>query len=364
MEYIDFLLPHNGVERLFFFIIFGMAILVAFWQGIVATEQNWEKNWDSNTPDDDSDDLHAEHGSVFELSEAISTPAEKLAEELPGICLIIGLFGTFLGLGVALQNASDIISSSKSIVNGNVDVQQMNKTMSDMMQQLTGLGAMFKSSIYGILCYLGFSFWQKFVKIEKKRLLFCIKKVNEETTTDEIHIALEGLTDAVSKLHGALESGISTNMVAAIDSGMLTINKNLEQNVSEMNSIAKKIEQSASQMGESFVSTANFTRKLKEISDNAKESFDSVAQSCIELNAEQKKYSKSVCNTQDNVVNSCKLLVDSVNSMNETMQEKFASFMGVIGNLSDCLVEADKKRASGFDKLSQDVFDGLKNVSA
>jgi hypothetical protein len=67
---------------------------------------NWEKNWRGGAR---INALDIEHGSIGELSHVVASGWERFASNMPGLLLIIGLLGTFLGLGLALDKASTIL---------------------------------------------------------------------------------------------------------------------------------------------------------------------------------------------------------------------------------------------------------------
>ncbi|AOY42385.1 hypothetical protein AOT82_6 [Psychrobacter sp. AntiMn-1] len=77
-----------------------LTIATVIWLLVSAKETNWEANWHGGDLDDDTNNFAGEHGSVQELSEAVATKAEKVAEIMPSMLLIVGLLGTFLGLGI------------------------------------------------------------------------------------------------------------------------------------------------------------------------------------------------------------------------------------------------------------------------
>ena len=118
---ITYLIPTSFFEFLFFLIIFGSAVVVALLVRKNANATAWEFNWQSGTikenedghghivcdcckgtgfdpenneaqcpkcsgvgmiavEDADKDDLHPEHGSVFELSDHVMTASEKCAD--------------------------------------------------------------------------------------------------------------------------------------------------------------------------------------------------------------------------------------------------------------------------------------------
>ena len=115
MEILNFLLPiHLSPFKIdilpgvFFVIIWGLFVFTIVRVYQTAKPENWENNWYGGNKNNKSKKMDAEHGSVMEISEAVATPAEKLADIMPGMILIIGLLGTFLGLGLALDKASSI----------------------------------------------------------------------------------------------------------------------------------------------------------------------------------------------------------------------------------------------------------------
>lgn len=119
-------------------------------------------------------DLDSEHGSVHDLSEAIATPAEKLAEVMPGILLILGLLGTFIGLGLALNNASALLTQASS-ASGDLDGMMLR-----LMDMLQGLGAKFKSSTWGICAFLLLRAGAAANGFDARRLRWVIGQVNQE----------------------------------------------------------------------------------------------------------------------------------------------------------------------------------------
>ena len=131
---------------LFFFTL----ILIVFLVTVISTKLNaktesWEKNWliDQNKK---ISKLDIEQGSVIDLSQLIATKSEKVADVMPGIILIIGLLGTFIGLGLALDKASSIL--------GSANPDSMNDSMAQLMGMMEGLGTKFKTSTWGLMAFL------------------------------------------------------------------------------------------------------------------------------------------------------------------------------------------------------------------
>lgn len=167
-EIIAFLIPGNDPIQLFFgglFLILIATTLIGVWRG--ATSESWEKRWNGNGQ---VDDLDVEHGSVNEISAAVASPGEKLADIMPGILLILGLLGTFLGLGIALNKASTILLEANA--GGGMD-----NAMANLMGMMEGLGTKFKTSTWGIMAFLLLKAWSARNGYEERRLRWCVGKM-------------------------------------------------------------------------------------------------------------------------------------------------------------------------------------------
>ena len=180
MEILSFLLPFHlspfkldVLPSIFFLVIWGVFFFTIFKVYQTAKPENWENNWYGGNKSNKSKKLDAEHGSVMEISEAVATPAEKLADIMPGMILIIGLLGTFLGLGLALDKASSILTGANALSN-------MDASMANLMQMLEGLGTKFKTSTWGLLAFILLKVILSKNGYEERRLRWSIEKVKSE----------------------------------------------------------------------------------------------------------------------------------------------------------------------------------------
>jgi hypothetical protein len=174
-DIVEFLTPGQEPIQITFFsiITLGVALsilLVSF----KANAKSWQRKWEGEALDASPTGLEVEHGSISELSQAVSTPAEKLASMMPGLLLIIGLLGTFLGLGLALDKASSILQSSGSSVGA------MDDSMQNLMAMMQGLGTKFKTSTWGIIAFILLKVWESWSGFEERRLTWCINKMKGE----------------------------------------------------------------------------------------------------------------------------------------------------------------------------------------
>lgn len=170
-ELISFILPNfaDPMQVGFLGIILSMMGYTIVSAHLAARPTSWERKWTRGTARTD-DDLDIEHGSVTDLWHAVATSSEKLAEVMPGMLLVVGLLGTFLGLGMALNHASSILSQSDAIVDG----------MDDLLAMLQGLGTKFKTSTWGIMGFVALKIWSEVTRFEEKRLAWVIDKVKVE----------------------------------------------------------------------------------------------------------------------------------------------------------------------------------------
>ncbi|WP_433977538.1 hypothetical protein [Erwinia sp. E_sp_B01_9] len=167
-----FLLPGNDAIQLTFFTLIALSILlcvILVWRN--ARQSNWQRNWQQEGNNGEQAGLTTEHGSVPELSHAVATNSEKMANIMPGMLLILGLLGTFLGLGLALDKASAILHNSGTSAGA------MDSSMQDLMDMMQGLGTKFKTSTWGIIAFLLLKGWEALNGFEARRLNWCIQRV-------------------------------------------------------------------------------------------------------------------------------------------------------------------------------------------
>ncbi|WP_350643167.1 hypothetical protein [Psychrobacter sp. HY3-MNA-CIBAN-0198] len=166
------------LSTIFVVSLITLTIATVVWLLTSAKEANWEANWYGGDLNDDTNNLAGEHGSVHELSEAVATKAEKVAEIMPSMLLIVGLLGTFLGLGIALNKASTVLAMA--------DTAGMDSAMTQLMGLMDGLGAKFKTSTWGILCFIILNLLFNIFGFQEKRLVWAVKKVREEAQAKEM----------------------------------------------------------------------------------------------------------------------------------------------------------------------------------
>ncbi|OCK45291.1 hypothetical protein BA766_19225 [Stenotrophomonas maltophilia] len=144
---VDFIKPDfsEPFQLAFFTIILGAAVatLVGVWR--TARPGNWKANWEGAGRGNTG--LDVDHGSFNDVCDAVATKPEKYAEIVPGLLLIFGLLGTFVGLGIALDSASSILRNANA-------QNALDGGMGNLLEMMGGLGTKFRTSTWGILGFL------------------------------------------------------------------------------------------------------------------------------------------------------------------------------------------------------------------
>lgn len=172
-DIVSFINPFGDMlSTVFVLLLVGLSIATIFFLLKSANEENWEKNWNGEHLEG-SASLDSEHGSVHELAEAVSTKSEQVADIMPSMLLVLGLLGTFIGLGIALNSASDVLAHANT--------SGMDNAMANLMSLMEGLGAKFKTSTWGLLCFITLNILFNVIGFKEKRLAWVIAKVKQET---------------------------------------------------------------------------------------------------------------------------------------------------------------------------------------
>ncbi|WP_323640534.1 hypothetical protein [Pectobacterium polonicum] len=199
-EFLAFLLPDFDIIQLMFGGVMLFLVLLTIVQlSRQANVKFWENKWQGNVSSESTDALDVEHGSVNEISEVVASPAEKMADIMPGILLILGLLGTFLGLGIALNKASDILIDANSA--------GMDSAMSNLMGMMEGLGTKFKTSTWGISAFLILKTWVAVKGYDEKRLRWCTQKMKAAFELSRQNKRIEH-EQAQQRLLDALQGGL------------------------------------------------------------------------------------------------------------------------------------------------------------
>ncbi|QMV73231.1 hypothetical protein HS961_10545 [Comamonas piscis] len=177
-DILSFLTPDFSdlLQASFFCVMLAMLVLTVACVSITASPRAWEKKWNRASNAKSGAAQGIDQGGVTDLFHIVATRPEKLAEVMPGMLLIVGLLGTFIGLGLALDKASSILGASSAM-----DAAGAADGLQNMLGMLKGLGTKFKTSTWGIAGFILMKVWSEVTQFEEKRLAWVIGKVKKES---------------------------------------------------------------------------------------------------------------------------------------------------------------------------------------
>lgn len=350
-----------------------LTIATVIWLLVSAKETNWEANWHGGDLDDDTNNFAGEHGSVQELSEAVATKAEKVAEIMPSMLLIVGLLGTFLGLGIALNKASTVLAMA--------DTAGMDSAMTQLMGLMDGLGAKFKTSTWGILCFIILNLLFNIFGFQEKRLVWAVKKVREEaqekermlnTKEVERHQIMidvlknidnssqkhsQTLIDTIRTLQeknskelnnsflifGQIRNDINNNSRLLIDS----FNKSQENNLVEYGRLFKQVQDSLDQNNN--VTTASSEKSIAELQKIA--SYNQATQKSMQDFVENTVHSMaSIGSSADKMALAATAVGSSAEGLNDVVENLRNELEGVMEMIKQDLSETINNMGNSFEE--------------
>ena len=219
-EVLDFLLPDFGdpIQVSFLCILLLMISSTIITTQLAAKPSSWKKKWHQGTLDDDSDALDIEHGSVTDLWHAVATTPEKVADIMPGMLLVVGLLGTFLGLGMALNHASNILGQPDAMSAGGAA-----NSMHDLLGLLQGLGTKFKTSTWGICGFVLLKLTSELTRFDEKRLAWVIEEVKKQIKQRKQHSVevevnkQQQLCEQMQSITNCVVNGLTKNVALLLE---------------------------------------------------------------------------------------------------------------------------------------------------
>ena len=402
-----FLLPQDNALQITFLVI--IVSLTAF--GFIATliearPSKWQKNWDAG-----GTGLDIDHGSVTDISYAVATWSENMANAMPGILLVIGLLGTFINLGLALNDASRLLGHANAL-----NPRNASSTMANIMGLLQGLGAKFKTSTWGIIGFLTLRSLNGLVGYDAKRLRWSIQKIKEElnvrkkTQNDgrqlrysqllseidragkELVYALMKQTSRLiaeqdrrhkeaseqqknsievaragfSELTNASRETVNLNRefssnVASVIEKMSVASKEMVVGAEKVGDAAVKLTASVSQVGIDISSILDTVRTdLKEaIADMSKASSNTLEKATTGLKDSSNEIKCAVEGMSGSTTTALQAIKDSIEEANKTQKTVSGEFLISSEHLNETVVETK----SLIERLGRDIQDGLSSVA-
>ena len=100
-----------------------------------------------------------------EISDAVATAPERWADVVPSLLLVLGMLGTFIGLGLALTDAAAVLGGADAL--------------GSLTPILEALGSKFKISTWGILAFLFLKIWAMLFPYDQARLAWSARTIRQ-----------------------------------------------------------------------------------------------------------------------------------------------------------------------------------------
>jgi len=248
---IDFIKPDfsEPFQLAFFAIILGAAVatLVGVWR--TARPGNWKANWEGAGRGNTG--LDVDHGSFNDVCDAVATKPEKYAEIVPGLLLIFGLLGTFVGLGIALDSASSILRNANA-------QNALDGGMGNLLEMMGGLGTKFRTSTWGILGFLLVKLVLAGMGRETQRQQWVIARMKLEM--DRARLAGEHLEEQRSQRMQDALSEVAVQMDGSLDQ---RLQQDRGLRLAHHESTADMMQQAVQALGLQFMAALDQDRSLR-----------------------------------------------------------------------------------------------------
>lgn len=385
VEFNSFITPDftDPLQTVIFSVIMLMIVASIFSAHVFARPESWEKKWNRGTPDDNTDDLDIEHGTVTDLWHAVATSPEKLAQIMPSLLMVVGLLGTFIGLGLALNSASNILGQP-----GSMSADAAANNMQDLLNLLQGLGTKFKTSTWGIAGFVFLKIWSETARLEEKRLTWVASKVKKEIETrkelqktndeikknelfEQISKASSGIINSIinhENSYNNLQAEKEKNTASLVKEATLNIVDSVERSsskiVNEVNSTAEK---SANENIGRLIEVINKNnQKLLDVLNKNNQETQSCIAALVKSNNEiQIKYNSELNNSllmlinssqeaqssndaTSNIIISC---LESIRDESRLMQEGMSQFTNDTQTVVSNMAEAADNMVGGASKV-------------
>ncbi len=364
-EIISFLVPQDVfIQLLFFCIISFLTLFTCAFVFFSARESNWNNRWQRSVSK-----FSLKHLELESISETVITNGEKLAEIMPGILLVVGLLGTFINLGIALDDASILLSSAHVMSQGSAA-----NTFKDLLGLMGGLGAKFKTSSWGILGFLVVQAWTFFFNFNSKRHEWAIRKLNE-LTDKKRDIKAKELIEIKDSTTKAIRQFIQDHKISLLHDNNINSKSSLEA-LSKLGFFLERIDDHfISGSNQSIKALEEMNGNIKNLSNTFYDSISGLDQSAAKIKesavilSESSLALKTTVSVMDANLNKLLLniagrLSDSINDLSRNtssvLSDAKASLENSSQNISNTLVKLNNQLLSMVEKLQSSIENGAK----
>ena len=372
-ELMTFLLPANGMDWFFLVLLVGWAVFAMY-----AAAQA-KKSIDIRITSSHFKNIKS---SAHDLSIASRHPVwDHIVDNAPGFALVLGLLGTFLGIGLAIQGAGHILADLNTNASDATDIR---KTIGNLSPMLAEIGLKFKSSAWGIITHIFLRVAIPAFGIEEKRLHEIFKELESDYDDEEKQKAERwAMIESVEALlSGALfaksaEEGSLAKLLVEQNSylnKMTTSQKNVESMLSESlfardaqeGSLAKLLVEQNEHLSDIATAQKDFGKLVKSLGTSVSGFEKTVGEFQQTVREFQVGVKKSMSDMQISVQQTSKGLQDAVESMKTEVRETFGRFehevSSTLGKVGDDIRSSSLSIKEAVDSLQSSVAENLKTV--
>jgi hypothetical protein len=314
-------------------------------------KKTWGKNWTDCTREKDIRLIE-----ISAICERISSRREKWSLAFPGLSLVIGLLGTFIGIYLALDNASMALSN----VSANNE-----ETMKYMRKVVGSMGFLFQSSIYGVLGFIIMRMCSP--GIEGKRLQWVIERAHKEIEKHK-NDEYEEEKGRHEKILGAL-GNIGNSLGKDIQSALVNVFNDMSSKMQSamkdgLKNLSDEMKESTAAMRLSMEKLTTLTNELRATAQTFSTSSLALEKSADDVGKSINAFNQSVQNTLASIKAD---FLKSIEDSSKTMTTKMTAASGKIAAGVDKMGAAVEKMSEANEnsyKQIKDSVDKIKETAA
>lgn len=282
--------------------------------------------------------------SAHDLAMASRHPFwDHVVDNAPGFALVLGLLGTFLGIGMAIQDAGSVLADLNSRAADATDIRQTIGSLSPMMSEI---GLKFKSSAWGILSHIFLRVVIPYIGLEEKRLTAIFKELEEDYAEEERikQQRWKKVEEMTELLSGALyiRQAQDGSLVKLLDqqaktlNGIWEIQQSFGSNVEVLGKSVKTFEKTVDEFREGVRHSlhemkTSVERSTKGLQDAVQSMKDEVR---ITFNEFKGDVSATLDNVGKNIAASSQQISQSVDALGTSMQSQLSNVTKVTLDLT------------------------------
>ncbi|BCG47962.1 hypothetical protein GEOBRER4_n2820 [Citrifermentans bremense] len=176
-QLLAFLLPRSPLDFLFFIILLG-------WMGYSLYAANQVVKRFPALIESSPLFKHIDTGNAHDLMLAARVPRwDNVVDNAPGFALVLGLLGTFLGIGLAINHAGQILGQ---LSQAGTEAADITKSIANLKPMLMEIGLKFKSSAWGIMTHIALRVLiPRYFEIDRKRAEAVLKELQDDANRNK-----------------------------------------------------------------------------------------------------------------------------------------------------------------------------------